>query len=205
MVVEIAVRGRRSRRGLSALFTACCVVVTLLALGFVLPSGLGYQRYVITGTSMTGTIDLGSVAFERVVPVGDLRVGDVITYLPPADSGVDHLVTHRIVEIHGRTFRTQGDAVPQPDPWKFQLDSASQPRVSFSVPYVGYVFIALADRSTRMLLIGGPSGVIALLSLLQVIAVLRRRPGAPAAVVPVDESVDEPVASDRPVPVRVGG
>ena len=79
-------------------------------------------------------------------PGRDLRVGDVITYQPPADSGVDHLVTHRIVSIEGDVYRTKGDANADVDPWTFQLTSTSQSRVSYSVPYVGYVFLALQDR-----------------------------------------------------------
>ena len=59
----------------------------------ILPGLFGYQRYVITSGSMTGTYDRGSVVFADVVPVSDLRVGDVITYTPPPGSGPDGLVT----------------------------------------------------------------------------------------------------------------
>lgn len=174
--MEIATTNRRSGRRTRLLVNLVSVAVTLLAAGFLLPSALGLQRFVITGDSMDGTIDLGSVAFAEVVPVSDLEVGDIITYTPPPGSGVDHLVTHRIVSIHGKTFRTQGDAVPERDPWKFQLSAPVQARVTFSVPYVGYVFMALADRPTRMAVIGIPAGVITLVSLLQVIGLVRRRP-----------------------------
>ena len=106
---------------------------------------------------------------------------------------MDHLVTHRIVSIHGKTYRTKGDAVPQRDPWKFQLNAPVQARVKFSVPYAGYVFIALADRTIRMAVIGVPAGLITLMSLLQVIGQVRRRP-----------SVD-PATTSRQTSVPVGG
>ena len=166
--VEITTRRRRSRP-VRVVSTLLSVFATLVAVAFILPSFFGLQRYVITGTSMTGTIGFGSIAFEEVVPVGDLRVGDVITYAPPPTAGIDHMVTHRIVAVHGTTYRTKGDAVPQADPWKFRLDSSEQSRVVFSVPWVGYPFIWLADRA--------PAAVIALLSLGQVLESLRRRPG----------------------------
>ena len=134
--VEIATRRRRSRP-MRVVSTLLSVSATLVAVAFIVPSFFGLQRYVITGTSMTGTIGFGSIAFEEVVPVGDLRVGDVITYAPPPTSGVDHMVTHRIVAVHGATYRTKGDAVPQADPWKFRLDAPEQSRVVFSVPWVG--------------------------------------------------------------------
>ncbi len=173
--MEIVTQPRRPRRWVRALTTTLSVVVTLCALAFIVPAFFGFQRYAITGTSMTGTIDLGSLAYEEVVPVSELEVGDIITYQPPAGSGIDHLVTHRIISIHGRTFRTQGDAVPQPDPWKFRLDHDEQARVRFAVPYAGWPLIWLADRQTRIVFIGVPAGIITLISLAQVIQVLRRR------------------------------
>ena len=136
--------------------------------------------------SMEGTYDLGSVVFEESVPVADLQVGDVITYVPPADSGIDTLVTHRIIEIDGTTFRTQGDANPDPDPWTFELTAATQARVTSSLPYVGHLFIALGDRSTRMVVIGGPAAIIALASLVELLQALRRKPSAVSSTATVD-------------------
>jgi signal peptidase len=166
---------RRPRAGRWAV-NALCLLVMVLALALLLPAAFGLQRYVIMGGSMEGTYDLGSVVFEENVPVDDLEVGDVITYLPPAESGIDTLVTHRIVEIDGATFRTKGDANADVDPWTFELTAANQNRVTASVPYVGYLFIALGDRSTRMILIGIPAAIIALASLAELLQALRRKP-----------------------------
>jgi len=174
--VELDIKPRIREGALQHLSTALCVLVTMVGVAFLLPSLLGYQRYVITGTSMTGTIDLGSVVFEDVVPVSDLRVGDVITYQPPAASGIDHLVTHRIIAIKGAKYRTQGDAVPQPDPWTFELVARDQPRVAFHVPYVGFLFLGLADRAIRMAVISVPAALIFLLALRRLVLGLRRRP-----------------------------
>lgn len=168
-------------------------LVMLAALAFLLPSLMGLQRYVIMGGSMEGTYDLGSVVFEEVVPVEELRVGDVITYVPPADSGIDTLVTHRITAIDGADFRTQGDANPAVDPWTFQLTAATQPRVVAHVPYVGFAFMALADRGTRMALIGLPAALIALWSLVELVRALR-----PTRTETLDVPVEAP-ASGTPV------
>ncbi len=175
----------RTRKTLGVAGNLLLAIVFLGSAAFVLPSLLGYQRYVITSGSMTGTYDVGSIVFDKMVPTHDLAVGDVITYLPPPASGVPHLVTHRIVSIRqhdGRpVYRTKGDANPQRDPWVFHLDSSVQPQVRFSVPYAGYAFLALADRDTRMLVIGIPAGLIALLSLVEVGRALRPRRPEPAA------------------------
>jgi signal peptidase len=172
----------RITRGLSTLLL---VAITAVSAAYLLPSLFGYERYVITGGSMSGAFEKGAIAFEKPVPVDDLVEGDVVTYLPPADSGVSTLVTHRIVSARtndqgARVFTTQGDANADADPWKFELESGVQPRVEFTVPLIGYAFIAVADRETRMLVIGLPAALIALSSLIELLGNLRqdRRPVA---------------------------
>jgi signal peptidase len=170
-------RHSRPRRSIiarvgSGLVNLVVIAVTLAGVGYLAPSLFGYERYVITGGSMSGTFEKGSIAFEKPVPVEDVKVGDVITYLPPPDSGVTHLVTHRIIsdkilETGARQLQTQGDANPDPDPWKFSLTAGTQPVVQTTVPHVGWVFVAMADRETRMLVVGIPAAIIALLSLVE--------------------------------------
>src|SRR3954452_23757790 len=116
---------------------------------------------------MTGTYDRGSLVFDQVVPVSELRRGDVITYRPPPGAGPKGLVTHRIVwagldrRAGGSAFHTKGDANAAADPWRFKLHG-TQARVAFHVPYVGFAFAALADRHLRMLLVGLPALLIGL-------------------------------------------
>jgi signal peptidase len=167
------------------LFAGCRTLLlalgVLLGLGLVVPAVLGYQRYVIVSGSMTGTYDRGSLVFDEVVPVAELRTGDVITYRPPAGSGPAGLVTHRIAEIRrdasGPVFRTRGDANPVADPWTFRLSAPRQARVVAGVPYVGYALAALSDRRVRMLVVGVPAMLIALSAL----AGLWREAGAETA------------------------
>ena len=158
-------RNPRKRLG-TALATALCAACLGLAGLMLLPGLLGCQRYVITSGSMTGTYDRGSVVFDKVVPVSDLRVGDAITYTPPAGSGPSGRITHRIAwigsdQLGRQALRTKGDANESADPWTFTLDGATQARVAFHVPYVGYVLSALAIRQVRMVLIGLPALLIA--------------------------------------------
>jgi signal peptidase I len=148
-----------------ALLTALCLGAMLLAVGALLvPALLGYQRYVITGGSMTGTIPKGAVIYSRLTPVESLRVGDIITFIPPRQS---RPVTHRIVAVSGDeqgdlVFQTKGDFNQTADPWKVKLTDPVQARYRFHVPYLGYLLAALAIRQIRMLLIGVPAIIIAL-------------------------------------------
>jgi signal peptidase len=143
------------------------VAAIALAAAVLVPALLGYQRYVITSGSMTGTYDRGSLVYDRVVATASLKVGDVITYAPPAGAGPSGLVTHRIVSIApqpggARVFRTKGDANPVRDPWTFTLQGRTQARVAFHLPYAGFALAALAERRLRMLLIGIPALLVAL-------------------------------------------
>jgi len=154
---------RRLGRAVGAVLTAGALGLAGVVL---VPALLGFERYIITGGSMTGAYDRGSIVFDRVVAVGDLRVGDTITYTPPPGSGPSGLVTHRIARIGRRPdgallFRTKGDANAAPDPWTFALSRGRQARVAFHVPYAGYTLAALGDRRVRMVLIGLPALVIA--------------------------------------------
>lgn len=167
------------RLGSWAVSVVTIVVITACAVWLV-PTLLGYSRYVITSGSMTGTYDKGSIVFEKNVPVADLKVGDVITYLPPPSSGVNHLVTHRIFRIQpaqggGTLLTTKGDHNPAPDPWHFELTSKQQGVVQFGVPHAGWIFIELAKRDMRMLAIGLPAALIGLGALGQLISAFRRR------------------------------
>lgn len=176
---HLAPRRRPLRRVGAWTVNLVLVVVTLAGLGYLATGLLGYERYVITGGSMSGTFERGSIAFEQRTPVQDLAVGDIITYQPPADSGVTTLVTHRIIKIArldsgALKFQTQGDANPDPDPWAFQLVNGDQPVVQHSVPMAGWIFIGLADHQTRMIAVGIPAGLVALLSLVEIGRALRR-------------------------------
>ena len=185
------------------------LAVTVACAAWLLPSLFGMQRYVITGGSMSGTFEKGSLAFSREVPASQLKVEDVITYLPPAGAGTTDLVTHRIVRITQdergrRVFRTQGDANAAVDPWTFRLQQPTQPVVQFTVPYAGHALIALADRETRMLLVGGPAALVALFALGELVMALARRErtgaGQSAVQLPAQRHAPEPVA----VPVGRG-
>jgi len=180
-VIAVApVRRRPLRAVLRALRRALPVagwlaVFALVGLLF-LPTLLGFSRYAIVGGSMSPTFERGSAVFSQPEPVSALRVGDIITYVPPADSGIDTLVTHRIVEISETEtgeplFRTKGDANEADDPWTFSLDAEVQNVVRFSVPHLGTALTALADPDVRQIVIGVPAGLIALGAVMELLGI----------------------------------
>ena len=153
-----------ARRGFGILLAGAAL---LLALTVLVPALLGYQRYVITSGSMTGTYDRGSLVFDKVVPTSSLHAGDVITFRPPGHAG---LVTHRIQTLTSvdrkRVLTTKGDANRVADAWgPLTLGAAQQARVAFHVPYVGFLIAELGQRQHRMIVIGLPALLIALSAL----------------------------------------
>ena len=114
----------------------------------------------------TRTYDQGSLVFARVVKTSSLREGDPITFKPPGHGLVTHRI-HKIRTIDGkRVFWTKGDANKVVDQWSpITLDQPTQARVAFHVPYAGFAIAALQDRRWRMLIIGVPAALIALMTL----------------------------------------
>lgn len=174
------------------------LAVLAVAATMLVPTLLGYGRYVLVSGSMSGTYDTGSVVYTKNVPVSTLEVGDVITYAPPAGASPQPRVTHRIAARSVRdgriVLRTKGDANAAPDPWTFTLRDRQQAVVRFGVPYAGYAISALGDRRVRMLVVGVPAALIALLAVVGLL-----RDAAREAQEEQDED-DAPAAGAGPVP-----
>jgi signal peptidase len=91
---------------------------------------------VLTGSMRPG-IQPGDVVMVRAVPTRELKVGDVIAYLPPAHTTP---VLHRIVSIDSSGLVTKGDANNVADPWgKVGTDSATTLRLVWVIPKVGLI------------------------------------------------------------------
>lgn len=123
------------------------IVLTLVGTMFA-PVLFGYERYVIAGHSMTGTIPYGSLVYSKTVPASTLKVGDVITIVPPWDPD-GKPVTHRLTEVKrgkgskGETlYQTKGDFNRSEDPGPITFPQAAL--YEFHIPVVGLAFIYLA-------------------------------------------------------------
>jgi signal peptidase len=152
------------RRIIKPVVTLVFVVAAVLVAAMILvPAALGLQRYVITGGSMTGTIDKGAVVYSQITPVEQLKVGDIVTFAPP---GRTEPITHRIVSIDSGpggqlVFGTKGDFNPVADPWQITFAQPQVPRHVWAVPYLGYPLAVLSIREVRLLLVGVPALAIA--------------------------------------------
>jgi signal peptidase len=110
----------------------------------------GAALTVLTG-SMEPTISPGDIAVVRGVtdPINEVKVGDIITYLPYPDDPT--LITHRVIGLSstadGETlFVTQGDANSAVDDpvGAHQIRG----RHMYTVPYLGYITHPLAGHAS---------------------------------------------------------
>ena len=157
------------RRTVSALTTAMFVVAVaaflLLAVG---PRVLGYQTSTMLTGSMAPLINPGDVVVTAPTAVGDIRVGDIITYhIPVEDQRVE---THRVVEIlkneDGTTsVRTKGDANNGVDPWTATLQGSTVDRHVLTVPYVGQAIRVLRQPAVQNTLMYGAPAVLVIVLL----------------------------------------
>lgn len=74
----------------------------------------GYRSYAVRTGSMLPGFKPGDLVVDQASK--EYRVGDVITFRSTT-GGPDAVITHRIVEVDGSSFKTKGDANATPDPW----------------------------------------------------------------------------------------
>ena len=83
----------------------------------------------------------GALAAMLPVNTEDVKVGDIIAFDPPWDSGSDVTVSHRVIDVYyydeQLLFDTKGDATEDSDPEYVPAHSVHG-RVVFSIPYLGY-------------------------------------------------------------------
>ena len=94
----------------------------------------------VDGISMKPPLEGGDLVVIQQVPIGDLKVGDIIVYGPPCSTfGIS--VVHRVVNITGAGPITKGDNNPSADPaegiaYGAITQQCLEGKVVFIIPYV---------------------------------------------------------------------
>lgn len=158
----------------------------LLTLGAIaaaaVPALLGYDLMVVTGGSMSPTIEARDAVLISKPAVATLRPGDVVTFVA---IGATRPTTHRIASLHrvdGELFfRTKGDANRSPDA-NLAPASAVIGRVTLRVRGGATVVGMLTAPIGRLLLIGLPVLVLLGLEIRDFVRDGRRTPRATATL-----------------------
>jgi signal peptidase len=147
---------------------AAVVVIGLLALT-IGPRVLPYQALVVRSGSMAPTIPTGSIVFYRHLAATKVKVGQVIVFNRPGQTG--ERVTHRVYKVvngpTGRYFETKGDANGAPDAWRIPAVGMGWV-ASFHVPVAGYVLADLQSTTARLLLLLIPALGLGLITLTEI-------------------------------------
>lgn len=109
---------------------------------------LGLRPVVVVSGSMEPEIPVGALVVTRVLPAGDVEVGDVVTVPRPRGDG---LVTHRVVstsaspdEAGAVRLELKGDANAHPDPTPVEV--AEVERVVLALGGLGTVVLGLQEN-----------------------------------------------------------
>lgn len=157
------------KRALSLVGTLLCAVVVGAGLAYAVAAHLGYRMLPVLSGSMVPTLPVGTLAVVKPIPADQARDGDVVTFKNPQG---DFLTTHRIVSIRrradgSRLFRTQGDAVPDVDPWTLRAPEGRGRfgLVKLDVPLAGYALVYIQRPQTALYLVWASVILIAALLL----------------------------------------
>lgn len=124
-----------------------------------IPSFLGYKPMTVLTGSMAPRISPGDIIIDSSVTADNIKVGDVVTYKATESM----LITHRIIEIineNGKNmYKTKGDA-NNTDDGKLVSPEQIVGRVSFRIPYGGYVSRFASSIYGLILLILVPTGLL---------------------------------------------
>ena len=148
------------------------VAVTVAVLGLAVvtigPRLFPYQALVVRSGSMSPTIPTGSIVFYRPVQASAVRVGDVIVFNEPGNTGIR--VTHRVAAIQrtatGSYFKTKGDANASIDDWRIPATGTGWKEV-FSVPEAGYILYDIQSRYGKLVFLLVPAALLAAITMLE--------------------------------------
>ncbi len=132
-------RGEVNARG-SSLAGWVLVAVVCVAIVFVSFGVLGFRLMLVGSGSMSPALDVGDIAVVTRVSADAIGEGDIIQFTRGGTS-----VIHRVVEVQdngSRMFITKGDLNDSPDSDPV-YPSQIQGRVSFSIPKVGWIGVAI--------------------------------------------------------------
>jgi signal peptidase len=139
--------------GLALSGTLLVIVLALGALVIVVPAISGGAALTVLTQSMEPKLPPGTLIIIRPTPIGDIKLGDVLTY--QIKSGQPEVVSHRVisrsVDTEGRTtFITKGDNNDLPDAGsvrKVQIKGT----LWYSIPWLGYVNNLLGGQGRSLL------------------------------------------------------
>ena len=150
---------QRLGAGLGLGVGAILLMAVLAATG---PALVGWSSITVLGSSMGRELPVGSVAVTKKVPAGRIRTADVILF-SSARGGVPTL--HRVIRFETvdgkRVAVTKGDSNATEDTTPVAMDRSGSV-VQYHIPFLGYLFAALANNARFILFLFAPLALLVL-------------------------------------------
>ena len=138
------------------------MVVAVLAA--TVPALFGWSSIKVLGSSMGAELPVGSVAVTRKIPADRIRTADVILFAS-ARGGVPTL--HRVIRFETvdgkRVAVTKGDSNATEDATPVVMDKSGSV-VQYHIPFLGYLFAALANHARFILFLFAPLALLLLVA-----------------------------------------
>lgn len=148
---------RRLAAGLGLSVGAILLVAVLAA---TVPAVFGWSSSTVLGSSMGRELPIGSVAVTKKVPADRIRTADVILF-SSARGGVPTL--HRVIRFETvdgkRVAVTKGDSNATEDTTPVAMDRSGSV-VQYHIPFLGYLFAALANNARFILFLFAPLALL---------------------------------------------
>jgi signal peptidase I len=146
---------RRWIRWLQRIMTLVMLGVFVLVGTTVIGEAAGWWRLdVVLSGSMRPTFAPGDLLILKPEPLRDVRVGQIVAFVPP---GRNYVETHRVIEVQrvkGETIvRTKGDANNVADPWHAVLDPPKVWYVDHVIPHAGFLTEWAKSKGARIAVI----------------------------------------------------
>jgi signal peptidase len=173
------VRRPQTVLGIAGRVVCWAVIASVVAFGVgtvAVPRLAGATTYTVLTGSMRPGLPPGTLVVVKPVAAEDVAVGSVITY--QRDSGVDTVVTHRVVSqgfdpSGSQVWWTKGDANEAVDS-RPVLPVQVRGELWYSVPYVGHLN-ALVTSGVRSVVVTAVAGALAVYAMAMFVGAARDR------------------------------
>ena len=137
--VPASILTRRLRLRALGLVAVVLLAAGVAAIGMVFHAE-GGRWFIVDTPSMGTTAPVGSLILTQPVSIGDVSVGDVVSFTPPTETG--NVYTHRVIARKDGLLSTRGDINGATDPWLLGQQNLLG-RVATILPGVGWLVKAL--------------------------------------------------------------
>lgn len=135
-------------------------ILLMAVLAATVPALFGWSSITVLGSSMGRDLPVGSVAVTKKVPADRIRTADVILF-SSARGGVPTL--HRVIRFETvdgkRVAVTKGDSNATEDTTPVAMDRSGSV-VQYHIPFLGYLFAALANNARFILFLFAPLALL---------------------------------------------